>query len=185
MTAAASPAAPVRPSPVALFLVFLRLGALAWGGLGGAVALIDRELVARRGWVTADEARRALAFALVLPGSTVVEVVAWLGWRLAGWPGAILASAAFVTPTFLIMVAAAALLVGAPGGPVIEGVLLGFHVAVVGLLINTLVRMAGELRPGRLHLVALAAFAGSLLSVNAAVVVGLAGVGWVLIGDRG
>jgi chromate transporter len=179
-----SPAAPAHPSPAALFVVFLRLGALAWGGLGAAIALIDRELVVRRGWVTSEEVRRALAFTLVLPGSTVVQVVAYLGWRLGRWPGAVIAAAAFVTPTFAIMVAAAALLVSAPSGPVIDGILLGFHVAVVGLLISTLVRMSGELRPRRMHGLALLAFGASLLSVNAAVVVGLAGLAWVAIGDR-
>ena len=81
------PMPPVRPPRAAQFAAFLRLGALAFGGLGAAIALIDRDLVERRGWATAEDVRAALAFTKPLPGSTVVQVVAFLGWRLgrANW----------------------------------------------------------------------------------------------------
>lgn len=173
-----------RPSLAAQFVAFLRLGALAFGGLGAAVALIDRDLVERRAWVSADDVRAALAFTLPLPGSTVVQVVAFLGWRIGRWPGAIVASVAFIVPTFSLMVAGAALLTGVPGGRALEGALLGIQLAVIGLLASALGRLSGGLPSGRLRGLALLAFATGLLSINAALLVVLAGLAWVVLGDR-
>ena len=175
---------PTRPSLVAQFIAFLRLGAVAFGGLGAAIALIDRDLVERRGWATAEDVRAALAFTKPLPGSTVVQVVAFLGWRLGRWPGALGASVAFVLPSAALMIGAAALLTAAPGGRVLDGALVGVQVAVVGLLGSALVRLSGDLPSGRLRGLALLALAAGLLSVNAALVVIVAGLVWMLIDAR-
>ena len=51
----------------------LRLGAVASGGLGPAMALLDRELVVRRGWLTSADVQDALTYTEPLPGSTVVQ----------------------------------------------------------------------------------------------------------------
>src|SRR5688572_19049871 len=67
--------------------IFLRVGALAFGGLGATVALIERELVDRHNALTRDDIAAALTHTKLLPGSTVVQIVAYLGWRLGGWAG--------------------------------------------------------------------------------------------------
>lgn len=172
---------PVRPSRAAQFAAFLRLGALAFGGLGAAIALIDRDLVERRGWATAEDVRAALAFTKPLPGSTVVQVVAFLGWRLGRWPGALNASVAFVLPSAMLMIGAAALLTAAPGGRVLDGALLGIQVAVVGLLASALARLSGDLPTARLRGLALLALAAGLVSINAAVIVVMAGLVWLVV----
>jgi chromate transporter len=59
--------------------VFLRIGATAFGGLGAALALVERELVAKRAWLTAADVTESLTYTKLLPGSTVVQVVAYLG----------------------------------------------------------------------------------------------------------
>jgi len=68
--------------------VLLRLGAVAFGGLGPALALLDRELVRRRGWLKTTDVRDALSYTKPLPGSTVVQAVTFLGWRSKPAPGA-------------------------------------------------------------------------------------------------
>jgi len=176
---------PSRPSLLAQFYTFLRIGALAFGGLGGALAVIDRELVGRRGWVAAGDVRAALAFTKPLPGSTVVQVVAFLGWRIARWPGALIASVAFLIPSAALMIGGAALLNAAPAGPVISGALLGVQVAVVGLLASALLRLSRDLPARRLSLLALVAFGAGLVAVNAALVVIAAGLVWMVVGDAG
>jgi len=173
-----------RPSLAIQFMGFLRLGALAFGGLGGAIALINRDLVERRGWASSDDVRAALAFTKPLPGSTVVPVVAFLGWRLNRWPGALVASAAFLLPSTVLMIAGAALLTVVPSGPILQGALLGLQVAVVGLLASALFRLSSDLPLARLRRLAVVAFGVGLLSVNAALVVLAAGLVWLAIGDR-
>ena len=65
--------------------LFLRIGAVAFGGLGATVAVIQRELVERHRLMTMTDVTEALTYTKLLPGSTAVQVVAYLGWRLGGW----------------------------------------------------------------------------------------------------
>ena len=74
--------------------VFLRIGSVAFGGLGAALALIQREFVERRRVLTAADVTEALTYTKLLPGSTVVQVVSYLGFRLHGWTGSALATVA-------------------------------------------------------------------------------------------
>lgn len=91
----------------AVWWVLLRLGAVAFGGLGPTLALLDRELVVRRGWLSSTDVRDALTYTKPLPGSTVVQAMTFLGWRLAGVRGALVATAGFLLPAAALMTVAA------------------------------------------------------------------------------
>lgn len=129
------------PSVARLAWTFLRIGALAFGGLGATLALIDRELISRRGMLSRDEITEALTYTKLLPGSTVVQVVSYLGWRLGGWPGSAVATAAFLLPSAIAMLALSygyTQLARVPGaGSGVRGML----AVVVGLLLVTLFRL--------------------------------------------
>lgn len=173
------------PSLPLLGWTLLRLGAVAFGGLGAAVALLQRELVERRGWLAARDVSEALAFTKPLPGSTVVQVVAFLGWRLRGWPGALVTTAAFLAPSAALMTLAAALALALPDAPWVQGALTGVQVAVVGLLGAAMWRLARSEATGRALTLVLLAGALAGLVVNAALVVIAAGLlGIALEGNR-
>src|SRR5207247_9369458 len=89
-----------RPALPSLAWALLRIGAVAFGGLGATLALLNHDLVERRGWLVASDVSEALAYTKPLPGSTVVQVVTFLGWRLGSWPGAIIATRRFLVPAF-------------------------------------------------------------------------------------
>jgi chromate transport protein ChrA len=72
-----------RPGLLSLGWASLCIGAVAFGGLGATLALVRRELVERRGWLRASDIIEALAYTKPLPGSTVVQVVTFLGWRVS------------------------------------------------------------------------------------------------------
>lgn len=153
----------------------LCIGAVAFGGLGATLALLQRELVERRAWLRASDLSEALAYTKPLPGSTVVQVVTVAGWRLAGWPGAAVATAMFLLPAFAMMTAAAALLFALPDAAWVRGALTGLQVAVVGLLAMAMWQLArSEAGSLPLLIVLVAAFAAGLW-VNAAVIVAAAG----------
>jgi len=166
------------PTLAALAWSLLSLGAVAFGGLGAALALLQRRLVDQRGWLRSRDITDALAFTKPLPGSTVVQVTAFLAWRLRGWRGAALGSIAFIAPAATLMIAAAAASAQLPDAPWVSGALTGIQVAVTGLLVAAMWRLArGEAR-GRLLAGVLAAGFILGLVVNAAlVVVGLGLVG--------
>ena len=113
--------------------IFLRIGATAFGGLGAALALVERELVTKRQWLTTADVTEALTYTKLLPGSTVVQVVAYLGYKLGGWSGSAVATAAFVVPSALMMLVLAAAYVSATAVPAMRPAINGLTAAVVGL----------------------------------------------------
>ena len=158
--------------------IFLRIGATAFGGLGAALALVERELVAKRQWLTAADVTEALTYTKLLPGSTVVQVVAYLGYKLGGWSGSAVATAAFVIPSALMMLALGAAYVSVTTVPAMRPAINGLTAAVVGLLLATTYRLGKANIPDRITLgIALASIvAGVVLGVSAALIVVVAGL---------
>jgi chromate transporter len=172
-----------HPDLAAVAWALLRIGAVAFGGLGATLELLNRDLVERRGWLQSSDVSEALAYTKPLPGSTVVQVVTFLGWRLGGWPGAIIATIMFLIPAFAIMTIAAAAVFALPDAAVVRNGLVGLQIAVIGILAAALWRLArSEAGSVPLIVVLIAAFATGLF-VNAALVVGVAGMIGVVI-DR-
>lgn len=170
-----------RPSLLGVVWRFGCLGAQAFGGLGAALAILEDDLVRRRGWVTSVDIRDALTFTKPLPGSTVVQVVTFVGWRLGGMPAAVLATIAFVAPAAVLMVAAAAATGAVPDTPATRGALLGLQVVVVGLLAATTARLLrSEAATPWLAVTAILAAAAGFV-INAAVVVVAAGFAAVAV----
>jgi chromate transporter len=170
-----------RPGLLSLGWALLCIGVVAFGGLGATLALLRRELVERRGWLGPTDITEALAYTKPLPGSTVVQVITFLGWQLGSWPGAIVATAAFLLPALALMTVAAAAVMALPDAPWVRGVLTGLQVAVVGLLAAALWHLArGEAGSALLLTMLLAGFAAGLF-VNAALVVAAAGAIGVVI----
>jgi chromate transporter len=174
----------LKPLPLlTLGWVFLKIGATAFGGLGATLAIIEGELVDRRQVLSAAEVTEALTYTKLLPGSTGVQVVAYLGYKLGGWPGSALATAAFVLPSAAMMILLAAGYVVATVlqnlGPAINGL----TAAVVGLLLATTYRMGrSNIRNPLMGVIAVVAFlAAVLLGINAAFIVVAAGLVGVLL----
>ena len=125
---------------------------------------------------------RTLTYTKLLPGSTVVQVVAYLGYKLSGWPGSAVATVAFVFPSALMMLVLAADYVSVTAVPAMRPAITGLTAAVVGLLLATTYRLGKANIPDRITLgIALVSLgAGAVLGISAAVIVvvaGLLGVG--------
>lgn len=120
-----------------LFVIFFRIGIFGFGGLGSVLALIERDLVDKRNLLSKDEITEALTYTKMLPGSTVVQIVGYLGWRLGGWSGSAAATIGFVAPAFFVMLALSALYLQVSGLAGVQGALRGLNAAVIGLLVVT------------------------------------------------
>jgi chromate transporter len=122
------------PSLLELARAFLVIGALAFGGQGGLLALLSRDVVERRGWVEETEITEAYTYVQLLPGAVVVQVVAYLGYRMRGWRGAFVVTISFLLPSVVAMLSLAAAYrrVAAIAG--VPAALNGLTAAVVGLI---------------------------------------------------
>ncbi len=171
-----------KPGLAQMSWVLLRLGALAFGGLGATVSMLQRGLVDQRQWLRESDISEALAFTKTLPGSTGIQMVAYLCWRLRGWPGALLGAIAYIAPATLMMIVAAAGASALPGTPWVQGALTGIQIAVVGLLAASMWRLARSEAKQPLLMVALLAGAVLGFFVHAVLLVVGAGLVGALLG---
>jgi chromate transporter len=93
------------PSMRELTAVFARIGCLSFGGPAGQIALMHDEIVEQRGWVGEDEFLRALNFCHLLPGPEAQQLATWIGWKLHGVRGGLIAGLLFVVPGAAVILA--------------------------------------------------------------------------------
>lgn len=99
-------AATPLPTPFGLFLIFAKVGVTSFGG--GLTGWMMHEMVRVRRWMTEDEFLTGLAMAQALPGVNVVNLPIWIGYRIAGAPGAIWSALGVIFPPMLVVIVMAA-----------------------------------------------------------------------------
>ncbi len=115
-------------------LYFLHLGALGFGGPIALAGHMQKDLVEERKWVSSQDYVEGLAFSQLSPGPLAAQLAMYLGWVRAGTLGATLTGAAFVLPSFLMVLVLAALYVHYGRLPWIQGVFYGIGAAVIAII---------------------------------------------------
>jgi chromate transporter len=133
-SAAATPAA-AKPSVFTIFLVFLQIGAISFGG--GVVAYLRDGLVRQRKWFDDVEFLEMTAISNTLPGLNATNMAILAGDRLAGWPGATVALIAMCLPAFAFMTAAGMVYSESHARPLATAALRGVAAAATGLIAAT------------------------------------------------
>ena len=87
--------------------LFLRLGAVSFGGPAAHIALMEEEIVRRRRWLTREAFLDLLGAVNLIPGPNSTELAIHIGFVRAGWPGLLVAGACFILPAALIVAALA------------------------------------------------------------------------------
>src|SRR5918994_2790444 len=145
MTAGAIGAAPERAdSPGALFVRFVKFGALAWGGPAAQIAMIKRECVDEEGWVSGETFKKTLAVYQVLPGPEAHELCVYFGRLRGGKLGGFLAGLGFMLPGFVLMLALSILYVEAEIYEGLDELFYGLAAAVGAIVARALVRLGGS-----------------------------------------
>ena len=157
---AASPEAGGPPVSFAEALrVWARIGCLSFGGPAGQIALMHREVVEERGWLSEKEYLSALNFCMLLPGPEAMQLATYCGWRLHGLAGGLAAGLLFIVPGACIVLALAMAYAVLGNVPVVEAVFVGVKAAVLVIVIEALIKIARRALDGRPHwLIAAAAF---------------------------
>src|SRR6266498_2075409 len=143
------------------FRFWVKLGFISFGGPAGQIAIMHRELVERRRWLSEERFLHALNYCMLLPGPEAQQLAIYIGWLLHGTLGGIVAGAFFVIPSILILWGLSAIYAAYGSLPGVAGVLSGLKPAVVALVIVAVLKIgARALRPRGLALIAAAAFVG-------------------------
>lgn len=147
------------PSISELFRTFFHIGCVSFGGAAGQIAMMHRMLVDEKKWISERDFLGGLNFCTLLPGPEAQQLATYIGWRLHGLKGGVIAGGLFVLPgAGLILLIAQAYALGA-GIPAVQGLLLGIKAAVIAIVLEAVLKIGKRaLKSGALKLVAIAAF---------------------------
>ncbi len=136
------------PPPVPSFREALRfwskLGWISFGGPAGQIAIMHKELVERRRWLSEDHFLHALNFCMLLPGPEAQQLATYLGWRLHGARGGIAAGVLFVLPSVFILLALSWLYMACGEITWIQGIFYGLIPAVIAIVLSAVKRIGSK-----------------------------------------
>ena len=144
----ALPDAPLeaRPQPHSLSDLFFSFTFLALQGFGGVLAVVQREIVEKKGWMTREEFVEDWAVAQILPGPNVVNLGVMLGDRYFGWRGAVAGVLGLMTVPLVVVLCLAAVYTYYGADPHIASALRGMGAVAAGLITATGIKLASALR---------------------------------------
>ncbi|MFR4769968.1 MAG: chromate transporter [Faecalibacterium prausnitzii] len=186
--------APKAQSLGTLFFTFFKIGLFTFGGGYAMIALLEEEFIQRRRWLDKDEFLDMTAIAESTPGPVAINSATYLGYKLAGVPGAAVATVAVCLPSFLIIYAISLFFEQFTQLTVIANAFKGIQVCVIYLIFSAGVRMlqaldhslfsSGVLLSVFLAMTSLSLAGISVSSILLILLSGAAGVAAWLLGRR-
>lgn len=135
-----------HPAPESLTALFWAFTFLALQGFGGVVAVVQRELVDKKRWLTPEQFIEDWAVAQVLPGPNVVNLSMMIGDRYFGMRGGLVALAGMLTFPLVIVLILAALFAGVSDSVPIQGALRGMGAVAAGMIAATGLKLFASLK---------------------------------------
>jgi chromate transporter len=120
---------------------WLKLGFISFGGPAGQIAIMHRELVDQKRWIGETQFLRALNFCTLLPGPEAQQLATYMGWRLHGILGGIIAGSLFVLPSVLVLLLLSWLSVTYGDTPLVAGLFYGIQPVVIAIVIEAVLRI--------------------------------------------
>ena len=147
--------------------LFLKLGTISFGGPAAHVALMEQEIVRKRGWLDCDHFLDLLAATNLVPGPNATEMAIHIGYVRAGWPGLVAAGSAFILPAFLISLALSWIYVRFGALPEGQALFYGINPVVMAIILVATFRLGKTALKGKVQvLLGVLAFGAALLGVN-------------------
>ena len=126
------------------FKFWLKLGFISFGGPAGQIAIMHRELVEQKRWVSDQRFLHALNYCMVLPGPEAQQLAIYIGWLLHRTWGGIVAGTLFVLPSLFILIGLSWVVVAFGHVPWVAGLLYGVKPAVAALVLHAVHRIGSK-----------------------------------------
>ena len=126
------------------FRFWLTLGFISFGGPAGQIAIMHRELVERRRWISETRFLHALNYCMLLPGPEAQQLATYIGWLMHRTWGGMVALALFVLPSVFILLALSSLYAAHGDVAAVAGVLDGFKPVVVAIVVEAVLKIGGR-----------------------------------------
>ncbi|HEY9747330.1 MAG TPA: chromate transporter [Allocoleopsis sp.] len=171
-----------QPSLIELATVFLRLGAIAFGGPAAHIALMDQEVVSRRQWMSREKLLDLLGVTNLIPGPNSTELAIHIGYERAGWRGLLVAGSCFILPAMLIVWALAAIYTRYQTVPQVSWLLYGIKPVIIAIVIQAVWNLGRKAaKDGPTVIAGVVAIASYLAGMNEILVLVLLGVAVMLV----
>ncbi len=138
----ASPSSPPIPTLWETLKVWMKIGLLSFGGPTGQIALMHRELVEKRRWISDSRFLHALNYCMLLPGPEAQQLAIYTGWLLQRTMGAVVAGLLFVLPGALLIGLISYCYVAFGDVPAVDAVFYGLKPAVLAIVAAAMIRMS-------------------------------------------
>lgn len=139
------------PTLIQTTKVWAKIGLISFGGPAGQIALMHKEVVELRNWLSERQFLNALSFCMLLPGPEAMQLATFSGWRLHGTIGGLIAGLLFVVPGALVILALASLYILFGQLPAVEAIFLGIKATVVVIVIEALLRVSKKALQNTAH----------------------------------
>ena len=146
-----------------LMLTFMRIGFFTFGGGYAMIPLIEETCVNKKGWITADEMVMIAAVAESTPGPISINCATYVGYRQAGFSGALWATFGMVLPSFLVIYVISMFLENFLEITVVANAFRGIQIAVGLLILDAGISVSRKLGRGALNLLLTAGAFGTML----------------------
>ena len=172
-----------------LFFTFLKIGAFTFGGGHAMIPLIQKETVEKKGWISDDDIFDVIAIAESTPGPVAVNSATFVGYKTAGFFGALSATVGVVLPSFVIIFIISSVLREFRENMVVRYAFFGIGAGVIALIFKALINMYKQCPKGIITyiLMGLSFVAVAVLDVNVIIVMiacAVAGIISALIAER-
>jgi len=152
------------PNIKEIFLVFLKIGSVAFGGVYSMLSFFEREIVQKKKWLTHDDFMEAVVIGQMTPGAPIVNTGIFIGYKLKRFLGAVSATIGQILPSFLLILFIGYFYFEYREVRVIHSALKGVGAAVVGLIASVVIKMAkGSLKNPTDWSIAVLSFLGLLM----------------------
>jgi chromate transporter len=138
---------------------WIKLGFISFGGPAGQIAIMHRELVQRRRWISEERFFHALNYCMLLPGPEAQQLATYIGWLMHKTAGGLVAGGFFVLPSVFVLLALSYAYCAHGNLPVVAGVLAALKPVVVAIVVEAMLKIGGRALKRRAHFaLAVAAF---------------------------
>jgi chromate transporter len=133
---------PSAPTFAEATKVWAKIGCLSFGGPAGQIALMHKELVEERRWISEERFLHALNYCMLLPGPEAQQLAIYIGWLLHRTIGGLVAGLLFIIPGALVMLALCIMFVTYRNLPAIDAAFLGVKAAVLAVVVEAVIRIS-------------------------------------------
>jgi len=164
------------------FRLWLKIGFIGFGGPAGQIAIMHRELVEQRRWISERRFLHALNYCMLLPGPEGQQLATYMGWLMHRTWGGIVAGVLFVLPSLFFLIALSWIYIAFGDTPLVSGLFYGIKPAITAVVVQAVHRIGSRaLKNGLMWAIAAGAFV-AIFALNVpfpAIVAGAALIGYI------